>query len=135
MPVRAWGFKSPLRHDSVGTFTRFHLIPQATRHAKRLQARPIVGIERRSGKDTQARHQIQRDRLNILNGRLFGSVTSLTRQPTLRRHLRHRQRLDSTCLSPSPKSGLDTKRHRSVACSYRSRSDYGADVMRKCSAT
>ena len=39
----------------------------------------IIG-HTRPGKDTHARHQIQRDRLNILNSRLFGQVTSRTRQ-------------------------------------------------------
>jgi hypothetical protein len=31
--------------------------------------------DRRAREDNQERHEIQRDRLNILNGRLFGSVT------------------------------------------------------------
>jgi hypothetical protein len=31
--------------------------------------------DRRAREDNQERHEIQRDRLTILNGRLFGSVT------------------------------------------------------------
>ena len=36
---------------------------------------PDSSSDRQAREDNQERHEIQRDRLNILNGRLFGSVT------------------------------------------------------------
>ena len=41
-------------------------------YARRWVPERPVRSDRRAREDNQARHEIQRDRLNILNGRLFG---------------------------------------------------------------
>ena len=75
--------------------------------------------DRQAREDNQARHEIQRDRLNILNGRLFGSVTpgpdnqpynatsGSARGPNLARPRTPR------------KPGVDTKRLRTVRIGVR----------------